>query len=383
MLAPGGQFIVSTPNKLYYTESRGAQGANPFHVHEFDFDEFRDELTAVFPHVSMFLENHVEGVTFQPHERGQHGGSAGGCRRSRRRTRVALLRGGVRAPAADRAIRPSSTCRARPTCCASASITSRCWRANSRPRTSGWRRRSRIWRSSTASTRSCSAMFRAQKAELERSNRWAGELNAELEARGARGRGIAGGTGARPGERARRWPRSTRRRSRSWKRRCARRRSGRIDTETRLSAEIREDSAELAQARGGARSRPRQRIGGTHGVGAARCDAERAQLEEQLTLVRASRWVKLGRKVGLGPDCAADMALLKRAAARAAAAAALALSDGDRVGGARRSPIWLTLCGESGRRREARVPRFGTTRRPSSFPIGTAAICWRSICPRS
>ena len=66
LLAPGGQFIVSTPNRLYYTESRGVHGANPFHVHEFDFEEFRSELSAVFPHVALFLENHVEGVAFQP-----------------------------------------------------------------------------------------------------------------------------------------------------------------------------------------------------------------------------------------------------------------------------------------------------------------------------
>ncbi len=33
LLAPGGQFVVSTPNRLYYTESRGESGANPFHVH--------------------------------------------------------------------------------------------------------------------------------------------------------------------------------------------------------------------------------------------------------------------------------------------------------------------------------------------------------------
>ena len=66
LLAPGGQFIVSTPNRLYYTESRGVHGVNPFHVHEFDFEEFRNELAAVFPHVILFLENHVEGVAFQP-----------------------------------------------------------------------------------------------------------------------------------------------------------------------------------------------------------------------------------------------------------------------------------------------------------------------------
>src|SRR5580698_2437309 len=70
VLEPNGQLVVSTPNKLYYTESRGADGANPFHVHEFDFEEFRAELSVVFPHVSLFLENHVEGFTFQPQEAG-------------------------------------------------------------------------------------------------------------------------------------------------------------------------------------------------------------------------------------------------------------------------------------------------------------------------
>ena len=66
VLAPAGQFIVSTPNKLYYSESRRDAGPNPFHVHEFEFDEFRAELSAVFPHVSLFLENHAECVVFQP-----------------------------------------------------------------------------------------------------------------------------------------------------------------------------------------------------------------------------------------------------------------------------------------------------------------------------
>ena len=34
------------------------------------FEEFREELDAVFPHVALFLENHVEGVAFQPHDAG-------------------------------------------------------------------------------------------------------------------------------------------------------------------------------------------------------------------------------------------------------------------------------------------------------------------------
>jgi ubiquinone biosynthesis O-methyltransferase len=68
VLSPGGQFIVSTPNKLYYAESRQKAGPNPFHVHEFEFQEFRDELKSFFPHVSLFLENHAEGVVFRPVE---------------------------------------------------------------------------------------------------------------------------------------------------------------------------------------------------------------------------------------------------------------------------------------------------------------------------
>ena len=63
-LAPAGLFLVSTPNKLYYAESRGQSGENPFHVHEFEFAEFESELHKVFPHVGMLLQNHVEGVAF-------------------------------------------------------------------------------------------------------------------------------------------------------------------------------------------------------------------------------------------------------------------------------------------------------------------------------
>jgi SAM-dependent methyltransferase len=70
VLAPTGQFIVSTPNKLYYGESRAQAGANPFHAHEFEFEEFRAELSQVFPYISLFLENHVEGVVFRHLETG-------------------------------------------------------------------------------------------------------------------------------------------------------------------------------------------------------------------------------------------------------------------------------------------------------------------------
>jgi SAM-dependent methyltransferase len=66
LLSPGGQFLVSTPNKAFYAESRRLDGPNPYHVHEFEYDEFRAALTEQFPSVTMFLQNHVSTIGFQP-----------------------------------------------------------------------------------------------------------------------------------------------------------------------------------------------------------------------------------------------------------------------------------------------------------------------------
>ena len=66
VLSDGAQCLISTPNKDYYTESRGPSGENPYHGHEFAVDEFRKELSSVFPHVSLLLQNHADGVLFQP-----------------------------------------------------------------------------------------------------------------------------------------------------------------------------------------------------------------------------------------------------------------------------------------------------------------------------
>lgn len=64
LLRPHGVFLVSTPNKEYYTDSRGASGPNPFHTHEFEFEEFRTVLTEFFPHCAVLLQNHVEAFAF-------------------------------------------------------------------------------------------------------------------------------------------------------------------------------------------------------------------------------------------------------------------------------------------------------------------------------
>jgi SAM-dependent methyltransferase len=66
LLAPGAQFIVSTPNKSYYAESRAQIGPNPFHVHEFEYNEFKAVLESAFPSVTLYFQNHVGALSFQP-----------------------------------------------------------------------------------------------------------------------------------------------------------------------------------------------------------------------------------------------------------------------------------------------------------------------------
>ena len=51
LLAPGGLFFVSTPNKTLYTDEPHFN--NPYHVHELYFDEFKAELDRYFKQVKI------------------------------------------------------------------------------------------------------------------------------------------------------------------------------------------------------------------------------------------------------------------------------------------------------------------------------------------
>lgn len=64
LLAPGGLFIVSTPNKHYYAEARAASGPNPYHTHEFEYGEFRNALSEYFPHTRTLLQDRLESFAF-------------------------------------------------------------------------------------------------------------------------------------------------------------------------------------------------------------------------------------------------------------------------------------------------------------------------------
>ena len=251
LLAPGGQFVVSTPNRLYYTESRGACGANPFHVHEFEFEEFRSELAAVFPDVALFLENHVEGVTFQPSEAGNTAEvrvDAGPAMPEESHFFVAVCahRPQVGNPTFVYIPRAANVLRER-----ERHITLLQQELETK---NGW-------------IEQRSARIGELQEELERSNQWAQGLNEELEQRRTRVvqlqeelRKVAEGYEAQVRQMQ--------------------------DEALALGKWAKDAEAQLEQTEQELEAR----------------SAEVLRLEEQLSLYRASRWVRLGRKIGLGPE---------------------------------------------------------------------------------
>jgi SAM-dependent methyltransferase len=289
VLAPNGQLVVSTPNKLYYTESRGPDGANPFHVHEFDFAEFRAELTAVFPHVSLFLENHIEGFTFQPHETGS----------------TAEVRVDAGDPAPDESHFFVAVCANRTQIGNPTYVYV--------PRTANVLRErehhidllqkeldeknqwlAEAQRDLTEMTR----QYAKVESELEESNRWAADLNRELADRRERvaqlqtemaeeqeqARQTVAGYEAKIGELE-----ADIQSKIKWAK----------DVEAALIVEIKKQTAELVKAVEALDRTDKELQDRTEW--ALRLEKESTELARQVELYRASRWVKLGRKVGLGP----------------------------------------------------------------------------------
>jgi ubiquinone/menaquinone biosynthesis C-methylase UbiE len=64
VLDSDGLLLVSTPNRLYYAESRVLDGPNPYHVHEFEYQEFQTALQEFFPHVQILFQNRLEAFAF-------------------------------------------------------------------------------------------------------------------------------------------------------------------------------------------------------------------------------------------------------------------------------------------------------------------------------
>ncbi len=65
VLSRSGLLVVSTPNKSFYAETRAETGPNPFHEHEFEFEEFASALRAVFSHTLMYRQDRSEAMIFR------------------------------------------------------------------------------------------------------------------------------------------------------------------------------------------------------------------------------------------------------------------------------------------------------------------------------
>jgi 2-polyprenyl-3-methyl-5-hydroxy-6-metoxy-1,4-benzoquinol methylase/predicted nucleic acid-binding Zn-ribbon protein len=299
VLAPTGQFIVSTPNKLYYAESRGAAGANPFHVHEFEFEELRAELTRVFPHVSMFLENHVEGLAFQPDEPD----STVEVRVDANRTAAADAHFFVAVcahrtqvgnptfvyvPAAANLLRE----RQRHITLLEHEVSTKDeWLAESE------RQRGKLQEA-----------LSGQAVELERSNRWAEDLNREVAERRATVTQLQGEL-----ERSNRWAEDLNREVEE-RRAAVTQLQGELERSNQwaeaLNREVEKTRARILELQAELSGEQESGRGVAEGYRAkvAELEAELARraawakgLEEQLANYRSSAWVKLGRKIRMGP----------------------------------------------------------------------------------
>jgi len=282
VLAPGGQFIVSTPNKLYYAESRGRTGPNPFHAHEFEFGEFRNELSSIFPHISLFLENHVAGVVFRPVEAAE-------------KTEV-RVDGAEVSPAESHFF--VAVCAHRPQTgnptfvyVPSAANVLRERETHIALLEGELRQKDEWLEHNKEELLSLDGEHRKQTAELERSNRWAESLNRELEARVARivelqkeQESVHAMVQAYEAQIAE--LENENRTKTEW--------AGRLDGE--LANKMRE-LAQCVEYLHQAESTVEERTRWAQGQ-----QAEVERLRGQLALLEASRWVRLGRSVGLGPE---------------------------------------------------------------------------------
>lgn len=59
LLTPTGIFAVSTPNRTFYAESRANAGPNPFHHTEYTVSEFLALLQTRFPHIHLVEQSHA------------------------------------------------------------------------------------------------------------------------------------------------------------------------------------------------------------------------------------------------------------------------------------------------------------------------------------
>ena len=275
VLSPQGLFIVSSPNKSYYAESRQQIGPNPFHHHEFEPEEFFEELRRAFPSVQLLFQNRVESFAFHPIKTfwpadARVDGGGGNANDAHFLIAVCALgqpvepRSFVYVPKAANILRE---------------------REQHLILLEGHLAEARKERDTLLD------MFRVQKQELEDHNRWAEQLSVELKASSERVLFLQNEleTTSTVYEAQVRELEKENEAKTQWA----------LDTEARLVKELEAKGRELfdcVKLLETCEKTVEERT-----LWAQRLEAERAQLSAQLNMIRASRWLKLGRKIGLGP----------------------------------------------------------------------------------
>ncbi len=282
LLAAGGLFLVSTPNRLYYAESRRLDGPNPYHMHEFEFQEFRDALAEFFSNVTILFQNRVEAFAF-------HGSAAGAS---------AAVQLDAAADEPDNAHFFLALCANGPLPNIEPFVYV--------PRAANVLRerehhihkleeeldQSKCWlEQSIADHHALQLAHEKQTEHLAAQNRWALELEEQLTAARARivqlqdeAAAVATGYKAKVAELE-----EENRQKTAWA----------IDIETRLTADLAARAKQLAETVRLLDTAEQTVVERTEW--AQRLDGELNQIRAQLAMIRQSRWIKLGRTVGLGP----------------------------------------------------------------------------------
>jgi ubiquinone/menaquinone biosynthesis C-methylase UbiE len=288
VLKSSGVLMVSTPNKAYYAESRGEAGPNPFHCHEFEYEEFRRALGAVFPHVRMWTQNHAEVIVFAPSHPARATLEAGGdAAPEQAHFFVAAC---SRSPLTDNEVYAWMP--------ASANLLRE--RERHISKLEGELGKKDAWlRQSVENNAELQRAHEETLAELKRQNEWAERLNRELAEQSARMLAWIHDLEARIERGDREIERLHAEREQLEADLRAQIERGRFEI-VRLNAHREELEADLA-----ARAAWGQALDAQLGERAREVLDLRDQLDrlhEERRLIADSRWVRLGRKLSVGPD---------------------------------------------------------------------------------